>query len=79
MDKYFSVKLLLAVSMSVCVHEYVFFCNIKAQTSQSYLVAQWLKKKKKEIHLPMQETQVRSLPQEDLTCPGAIKPVHQNY
>ena len=32
--------------MSVCVHEYVFFCNIKAQTSQSYLVAQWLKKKR---------------------------------
>ena len=29
----------------------------------------------------MQETQVRSLPQEDedLTCPGAIKPAQHNY
>ena len=58
LDKYFSVKLLFAVPTSVCVHECVFFGNIKAQTTQASLVAQWLKKKKKEIRLPMQETQV---------------------
>ena len=47
MDKYFSVKLLFAVPTSVCVHECVFFGNIKAQTTQASLVAQWLKKKKR--------------------------------
>ena len=29
--------------------------------------------------LPMQETQVQSLVQEDPTCPRVTKPVHQNY
>ena len=29
--------------------------------------------------LPRQETQVRSLVQEDSTCHGAIKPMHHNY
>ena len=38
------------------------------------LVAQWLR-----IRLPMQETQVRSLVQEDPTCRGATKPVCRNY
>ena len=38
------------------------------------LVAQWLR-----IHLPMQETQVRSLAREDPTCRGATKPVCHNY
>ena len=38
------------------------------------LVAQWLR-----IHLPRQETQVRTLVQEDPTCCGATKPVCQNY
>ena len=37
------------------------------------LVVQWLG-----IWLPMQETRVRSLVQEDLTCHGATKPVHHN-
>ena len=38
------------------------------------LVAQWLR-----IRLPMQETQVRALVQEEPTCHGATKPVHHNY
>ena len=37
------------------------------------LVAQWMK-----IHLPMQETQVQSLVQEDPTCLGATKPMYHN-
>ena len=36
----------------------------------------WLSGKR--IHLPMQETQVRSLVQEDPTCCGATKPVHHD-
>ena len=35
-------------------------------------MAQWLR-----ICLPMQGTQVRALVQEDPTCQGATKPVHQ--
>ena len=31
------------------------------------------------ICLPMQETRVRSLAQEDPTCCGAIKPEHHDY
>ena len=38
------------------------------------LVAQWLR-----IHLPTQETRVRSLVWEDPTCRGETKPVRQNY
>ena len=38
------------------------------------LVVQWLR-----IHLPMQETQVRALVQEDPICRGATKPVRHNY
>ena len=38
------------------------------------LVAQWLR-----ICLPMQETWVRALVQEDLTCCRATKPVQHNY
>ena len=38
------------------------------------LVAQWLR-----IRLPMQETRVRALVQEDPTCHGATKPVHHTY
>ena len=38
------------------------------------LVAQWLR-----IRLPMQETRVRALVQEDPTCRGATKPVHHHY
>ena len=38
------------------------------------LVAQWIR-----IHLPVQETQVRSLLQEDSTCCRATKPMHHNY
>ena len=38
------------------------------------LVVQWLR-----IRLPMQETRVRSLIQEDSTCRGAIKLVSHNY
>ena len=36
------------------------------------------KKKHKRIHLPMQGTQVQALVQEDPTCRGATKPMH-NY
>ena len=38
------------------------------------LVTQWLR-----ICLPMQETRVRSLAQEDPTCRGATKPMCHNY
>ena len=38
------------------------------------LVAQWLR-----IRLPMQETRVQALVQEDPTCRGATKPVGHNY
>ena len=43
-------------------------------THDTWLVAQWLR-----IHLPVQETWVWSLIQEDLTCHRAIKLVHHNY
>ena len=39
--------------------------------NRTFLVVQWLKKKK--IHLPMQETWVRSLVWEDHTCPRATE------
>ena len=42
--------------------------------TKATLVAQWLR-----IHLPMQETWVRALVQEDPTCRGAIKPLRHNY
>ena len=38
------------------------------------MVAQWLR-----ILLPMQETWVRALVQEDPTYRGATKPVYHNY
>ena len=38
------------------------------------LVVQWLR-----ICLPMQETWVRALVQEDPTCRGATKPMRHNY
>ena len=38
------------------------------------LVVQWWR-----IHMSMQETQVRSLIQEDLTCRGAAQPMHHHY
>ena len=41
---------------------------------QTSLVVQWLK-----IHLPMQETWVQSLVQEDSTCHTAAKPTHHSY
>ena len=45
------------------------------------LEAQWFKKKEKEkkkIHFPVQETQVRSLIQEDSTCCRTTRPRHHN-
>ena len=42
--------------------------------SRASLVAQWLR-----ICLPMQETGVRDLVQEDPTCRRATKPVSHNY
>ena len=44
-------------------------CELRAS-----LVAQWLR-----IRLPMQETQVQALVQEDPTCHGATKPMRHNY
>ena len=49
------------------------YTNYK-ELERASLVAQWLR-----IHLPMQETGVRALVQEDPTCRGATKPVHHNY
>ena len=46
------------------------FKNIQGGTS---LWVQWIR-----ICLPMQRTQIQSLVWEDLTCCGAIKPVHSN-
>ena len=48
--------------------------QIKSTMRGTSLVAQWLR-----IHLPMQETLVQSLVQEDPTCRRATKPVHHNY
>ena len=47
---------------------------VRKQLNRTSLVAQWLR-----ISLPIQETWVRSLVQEDPTCRGAIKPVRHNY
>ena len=44
------------------------------RTTRASLVVQWLR-----IHLPMQETWVQALVQEDPTCHRATKPVHHNY
>ena len=46
---------------------------IRKSTNKSSLVAQWLR-----IRLPMQETRVQSLVQEDPTCCRATKPVSHN-
>ena len=46
----------------------------KKQRLGTSLVAQWLR-----IQLPVQETWVRSLVQEDPTCRGTAKPVSHNY
>ena len=43
-------------------------------SGEASLVAQWLR-----IHLPIQETWVPALVQEDPTCHGAAKPVGHNY
>ena len=48
--------------------------DIKRRHVQVPLVIQWLR-----IHLPMQETWVQSLLQEDRTCRRATKPVHRSY
>ena len=50
------------------------FLDDKNNEHLGFPVVQWLR-----ICLPMQRTWVRSLVQEDLTCQGAIKPVHHNY
>ena len=42
--------------------------------SRTSLVVQWMG-----VHLPMQETQVGSLVQEDSTCHRATQPVNHNY
>ena len=47
---------------------------IKIKKLGTSLVAQWLR-----ICMPMQETQVQALVQEDPTCRGATKPVCHNY
>ena len=44
------------------------------KAGRASLVAQWLR-----IRLPMQETRVRALVREDLTCHGTTKPVRHNY
>ena len=48
--------------------------GVKKYLSGAFLVAQWLR-----IHLPVQETQVQSLLQEDPTCLRATKPLCHNY
>ena len=47
---------------------------VKNPPARASLLAQWWR-----IHMPMQETQVRSLIQEDLTCRGAAQPMHHHY
>ena len=47
--------------------------GVKKYLSGAFLVAQWLR-----IHLPVQETQVQSLLQEDPTCLRATKPMYHN-
>ena len=46
----------------------------KKEKKRDFPVAQWLR-----IHLPMQETQVRSLVREDSTCRRATKPMCHSY
>ena len=46
----------------------------KRASWETSLAVQWLR-----IHLPMKESQVRSLIQEDLTCCSATKPVSHRY
>ena len=48
--------------------------QFKNEQRRASLVAQWLK-----IHLPVLETRVQLLIEEDPTCYRAIKPVHHNY
>ena len=50
------------------------YTRIKNDLVGTSLMAQWLR-----IRLPMQETWVQSLVQEDPTCRGATKPVRHNY
>ena len=47
---------------------------LKTNPIGASLVAQWWS-----IHLPMQESQVRSLIWDDLTCCGVTKPMHHTY
>ena len=47
--------------------------RVKNEGQRASLLAQWLR-----IRLPMQETPVRALVQEDPTCHGATKPVRHN-
>ena len=48
--------------------------HLKNQYGRASLVAQWWR-----IHLPVQETQVRSLVQEDPTCCRAARPMCHNF
>ena len=48
--------------------------QFKNEQRRASLEAQWLR-----IHLPVLETGVQSLIQEDPTCCRAIKPVYHNY
>ena len=48
--------------------------SLKESKLQASLVAQWLR-----THLPMQETQVQSLVQEDPVPQGATNPELHNY
>ena len=55
-------------------HSWLATSRLKNISSGASLVVQWLR-----IRLPMQETWVRALVQEDPTCRGATKPVRHNY
>ena len=57
--------------MCMCVYDCMI---IEISFLGASLVAQWLR-----IHLPMQETQVRSLAREDTTNREVTKPVCHNY
>ena len=70
------LKFILATSLSLNLYQHI---NKKLKKEWKFhlrasLVAQWQR-----IHLPMQETWVRSLVWEDPTCSGATKPVYHNY
>ena len=56
------------------IHLYSSISGVNILDYRASLVAQWLR-----ICLPMQGTRVWALVQEDLTCHGATKPMHQNY